>query len=92
MAETTSSSRTTDGWDGRDRRGASRQDDESRARKLLAEYKAGGPGAAAARESLVLQFRPLVQKQARQFLTQNVLLEDLIQEGFSGINARNRSV
>lgn len=75
----------TDGWDGRDRRGPSRQNDESRARKLLAEYKAGGSGAAAAREALVLQFRPLVQKQARQFLTQNVLLEDLIQEGFLGL-------
>jgi RNA polymerase sigma factor (sigma-70 family) len=85
MAETTSSSRTLDSWDGQDRRGPSRQDDEARARKLLMEYKAGGAGAAAARESLVLQFRPLVQKQARQFMTQNVPLEDLIQEGFLGL-------
>ncbi len=72
-------------WSGPDRRGPSRQDDESRARKLLAEYHAGGPGAAAARDALVLQFRPLVQKQARQFFTQNVPLEDLVQEGFLGL-------
>ncbi len=73
------------GWDGRDRRGPSRQDDEARARKLLAEYKSGGPGAQAARQALVLQFRPLVQKQARQFLSPAILLEDLIQEGFLGL-------
>ena len=73
------------GWDGRDRRGPSRQDDETRARKLLAEYKAGGPGAQAARQALVLQFRPLVQKQARQFLSPAIPLEDLIQEGFLGL-------
>ena len=73
------------GWDGRDRRGPSRQDDETRARKLLTEYKAGGSGAQAARQALVLQFRPLVQKQARQFLSPAVLLEDLIQEGFLGL-------
>jgi RNA polymerase sigma factor (sigma-70 family) len=76
---------TTSAWTGPDRRGPSRQDDESRARKLLAEVHAGGPGAAAARDALVLQFRPLVQKQARQFFTQNVPLEDLVQEGFLGL-------
>ena len=73
------------GWDGRDRRSPSRQDDETRARKLLAEYKAGGAGAQAARQALVLQFRPLVQKQARQFLSPAIPLEDLIQEGFLGL-------
>jgi len=73
------------GWDGRDRRGPGRQDDEARANKLLTEYKAGGAGARAAREALVLQFRPLVQKQARQFLSPAVPLEDLIQEGFLGL-------
>lgn len=85
MAETTSDSSPTGGWDGRDRRGPSRLDDEARARRLLAEYKGGGPGAAAARDALVLQFRPLVQKQARQFFSQNVPLEDLVQEGFLGL-------
>ena len=72
-------------WAGPDRRGPSRQDDETRARKLLMEVRAGGSGAAAARDALVLQFRPLVQKQARQFFTQNVPLEDLVQEGFLGL-------
>ncbi len=89
MAETTAgkaeAAATGGGWDGRDRRGPSRQDDEVRARKLLAEYKSGGAGAAAAREALVLQFRPLVQKQARQFLSPAVPLEDLVQEGFLGL-------
>jgi RNA polymerase sigma factor (sigma-70 family) len=84
MADTTSSLEKS-GWDGRDRRGPGRQDDEARARRLLAEYTAGGPGASAAREALVLQFRPLVQKQARQFLTPAVPLEDLVQEGFLGL-------
>ncbi len=72
-------------WNGPDRRGPSRQDDETRANKLLAEVRAGGPGAAAARDALVLQFRPLVQKQARKFFTSAVPLEDLIQEGFLGL-------
>ena len=72
-------------WNGPDRRGPGRQDDEARARKLLTEYKGGGPGAANAREALVLQFRPLVQKQARQFLNPAVPLEDLVQEGFLGL-------
>ncbi len=72
-------------WNGADRRGPSRQDDETRARKLLMEVRAGGSGAAAARDALVLQFRPLVQKQARQFFNQNVPLEDLVQEGFLGL-------
>lgn len=78
-------SETTSTWNGPDRRGPSRQDDETRARKLLMEVRAGGSGAAAARDALVLQFRPLVQKQARQFFTQNVPLEDLVQEGFLGL-------
>lgn len=72
-------------WNGPERRGPSRLDDEARARKLLAEYQAGGAGAGAAREALVLQFRPLVQKQARQFLSSHVPLEDLVQEGFLGL-------
>jgi len=84
MTDTTPT-REKQNWDGRDRRGPGRQDDEARARKLLTEYKAGGPGAQAARQALVLQFRPLVQKQARQFLSPAILLEDLIQEGFLGL-------
>ena len=75
----------TTGWNGPERRGPGRLDDEARARKLLTDYQAGGPGAAAAREALVLQFRPLVQKQARQFFTSSVPLEDLVQEGFLGL-------
>ncbi len=82
MTETASAETT---WAGPDRRGPSRQDDETRAKKLLLEIRAGGPGAAAARDALVLQFRPLVQKQARQFFTSAVPLEDLVQEGFLGL-------
>ncbi len=85
MAETTNTVGATVGWDGPDRRGPGRVDDEARARRLLSEYQSGGPGAAAARDALVLQFRPLVQKQARQFLTSAVPLEDLVQEGFLGL-------
>ena len=77
-------SRTTV-WDGRERRSPTRLDDESRARRLLAKVKAGGRDAAAAREALVLQFRPLVQKQARQLMNANVPLEDMVQEGFVGL-------
>ncbi len=81
----TDTAASTATWAGPERRGPSRQDDEARARKLLAEYQAGGSGAAAARDALVLQFRPLVQKQARQFFTSAVPLEDLVQEGFLGL-------
>ncbi|MDQ2686480.1 MAG: sigma-70 family RNA polymerase sigma factor [Armatimonadota bacterium] len=76
---------TASTWDGLERRGPSRQDDEIRAHKLLMQYRAGGSGAQAAREALVTQFRPLVQKQARQFLTPSVPLEDLVQEGMLGL-------
>lgn len=75
----------TRNWDGKERRSTSRIDDEFRARKLLQKYRGGGPESAAARDALVLQFRPLVQKQARQFLTSNVPFEDLVQEGFLGL-------
>ena len=85
MAETTNAVGLTVGWDGQDRRGPGRVDDEARARRLLVEYQGGGSGAAAARDALVLQFRPLVQKQARQFFTSAVPLEDLVQEGFLGL-------
>ncbi len=74
------------GWDGRERRSTGRLDDETRAHRLLLQYRAGGSGSAAARESLVSQFRPLVQKQARQFFSGgSVPLEDLVQEGFLGL-------
>lgn len=76
---------TASTWSGRERRGPGRQDDEARAHRLLTQYRAGGPGAEAAREALVTQFRPLVQRQARQFLTPSVPLEDLVQEGFLGL-------
>ena len=72
-------------WDGLDRRAPERIDDEARARRLLAKYRAGGHDAAASRDALVLQFKPLVQKQARQFLMSNVPYEDLVQEGFLGL-------
>jgi len=78
-------SETESDWRGPERRGPGRVGDEARAKKLLTDYKAGGSGAEAARETLVLQFRPLVQKQARQFLSSHVPLEDLIQEGFLGL-------
>ncbi len=75
----------TNEYTGRERRSADRQDDEARARRLLREYRDGGAGSAAAREALVLQFRPLVQKQARQFLSPAIPLDDLVQEGFLGL-------
>ena len=84
MAAETKAAETRE-YTGRERRGPDRQNDEARAGRLLYEYKAGGPGAAAAREALVLQFRPLVQKMARQFLSPAVPLEDLVQEGFLGL-------
>jgi RNA polymerase sigma factor (sigma-70 family) len=76
---------TTGTYDGPERRGSSRLDDETRANRLLAQYRAGGPPASAAHEALVQQFRPLVQKQARQFFSGSVPLEDLVQEGFLGL-------
>ncbi len=93
MADTTSTAdnsgttteNTPPAWNGRDRRGPGRLDDESRAHKFLAQYQAHGAGAEAARDALVLQFRPLVQKQARQFFSGTVPLEDLVQEGFLGL-------
>ena len=86
MAETTSAAGSSGGWNGPERRGPGRLDDEARARKLLADYQAGGSGAAAAREALVLQFRPLVQKQARQFFTSSCSAwKILVQEGFLGL-------
>jgi RNA polymerase sigma factor (sigma-70 family) len=83
--ETTSSRAPLSSWDGRERRGPSRLDDEARARRLLATIRAAGPDAASARDSLILQFRPLVQKQARQFFSGSVPFEDLVQEGFLGL-------
>lgn len=75
----------TSGWNGPERRAPGRLSDEERARQLMAKYKAGGPESQAARDSLVLQFRPLVQKIARQFLSPSVPFEDLVQEGFLGL-------
>jgi RNA polymerase sigma factor (sigma-70 family) len=72
-------------WSGPERRASDRLDDETRANRLLAKYRAGGRDSASARDALVLQFRPLVQKQARQFLSSNVPYEDLVQEGFLGL-------
>lgn len=85
MSETEAKPTNAGTWDGRERRGPNRLDDEARARRLLAKFKAGGPDAAASRDALVLQFRPLVQKQARQFMSANVPFEDLVQEGFLGL-------
>ena len=85
MAETEVKEVSAATWDGRERRGPSRIDDEARARRLLIKFKGGGPDAAASRDALVLQFRPLVQKQARQFMSANVPFEDLVQEGFLGL-------
>jgi len=85
MAETEVKEVSAATWDGRERRGPNRIDDEARARRLLIKFKAGGPDAAASRDALVLQFRPLVQKQARQFMSANVPFEDLVQEGFLGL-------
>ncbi len=87
MADTTSTAADTSSgtWPARERRGPGRLDDEARAHALLAQYRAHGAGAEAARDALVLQFRPLVQKQARQFFSGLVPLEDLVQEGFLGL-------
>ncbi len=83
--ETTDSQPPPSRWDGRERRGPGRLDDEARARRLLLTLQTGGPDAAAAREALILQFRPLVQKQARQFFSGAVPFDDLVQEGFLGL-------
>jgi RNA polymerase sigma factor (sigma-70 family) len=85
MADVTETSSPAGSWDGRERRGPERVDDESRARRLLASMSLGGAEAASAREALILQFRPLVQKQARQFYNGSVPFEDLVQEGFLGL-------
>lgn len=39
----------------------------------------------AARESLVAQFRPLIEKLARRFLPSGIPLDDLVQEGYIGL-------
>lgn len=72
-------------WDGRERRGPGRLDDEGRARRLLTQIRAGGAGTNAARDALVLQFKPLVLQQARQYMISAVPLEDMVQEGFLGL-------
>ena len=75
----------SDGWDGQERRSSSRHDDETYANRLFRKYREGGRESIAARDALVLQFRPLVQKLARHFSGPHAHMEDLIQEGFLGL-------
>ncbi|HEY3331461.1 MAG TPA: sigma-70 family RNA polymerase sigma factor [Capsulimonadaceae bacterium] len=60
-----------------------RQDDENRTKRLLSRYaETKDPGA---RDHLVEQYRPLVEKLARRFTPTGIPLEDLVQEGYIGL-------
>ncbi|HEX5324308.1 MAG TPA: sigma-70 family RNA polymerase sigma factor, partial [Capsulimonadaceae bacterium] len=58
------------------------QNDEARTQRLLKQAQGGH---AAARETLVAQYRPLVEKLARRFIPSGIPLDDLVQEGFLGL-------
>ena len=62
---------------------ASRQDETSRTNRLLERYSTRKDSAA--RDTLVEQFRPLVEKLARRFTPTGIPLEDLVQEGYIGL-------
>src|SRR5579884_714258 len=59
------------------------QNDEARTQRLLRQ--AQDTGSSAARELLVAQYRPLVEKLARRFLPSGIPIDDLVQEGFLGL-------
>jgi RNA polymerase sigma-B factor len=59
------------------------QDEEQRAQRLLLQYRQTRQPDAA--ESLIVQYRPLVEKLSRRFLPSGMPLEDLVQEGFLGL-------
>jgi RNA polymerase sigma-B factor len=57
--------------------------DEKRILRLLA--RAQDQDDSAAREALIAQYRPLIEKLARRFLPSGVPLDDLVQEGYIGL-------
>jgi len=60
-----------------------RQDEEQRTKRLLQRFADNGD--ISARDSLVEQFRPLVEKLARRFTPTGIPVEDLVQEGYIGL-------
>lgn len=56
--------------------------DEARTQRLLRQAQAGS---APARETVVAQYRPLVEKLARRFIPSGIPVDDLVQEGFLGL-------
>jgi RNA polymerase sigma-B factor len=59
------------------------QNDEARTQRLLRQAKMSANSAA--RETLVAQYRPLVEKLARRFIPSGIPIDDLVQEGFLGL-------
>jgi RNA polymerase sigma-B factor len=59
------------------------QEEEQRAQRLLRQYRETRSQDAA--ESLIVQYRPLVEKLSRRFLPSGMPLDDLVQEGFLGL-------
>src|SRR5579863_7164940 len=62
---------------------AKRVEEENRTLRLVKQYHRTKN--AEAREALVAQFRPLVEKLSRRFLPSGVPVEDLVQEGYLGL-------
>lgn len=60
-----------------------RQEEEARTKRLLERY--GAKKDTVARDALVDQYRPLVEKLARRFTPTGIPLEDLVQEGYIGL-------
>jgi RNA polymerase sigma-B factor len=67
----------------RDASSPDRQEEEARTNRLLERYAVRKD--AAARDSLVEQYKPLVEKLARRFTPTGIPLEDLVQEGYIGL-------
>ncbi len=57
--------------------------DEQRILKLIQRSQASGDDSA--REALIAQYRPLIEKLARRFLPSGIPLDDLTQEGYIGL-------
>jgi RNA polymerase sigma-B factor len=60
-----------------------RQEEETRTKRLLYRYLKGKDSVA--RDALVEQYRPLVEKLARRFTPTGIPVEDLVQEGYIGL-------
>lgn len=62
--------------------GGASTNDEARIQRLLKQAQAGN---VSARETVVAQYRPLVEKLARRFIPSGIPVDDLVQEGFLGL-------